>query len=129
MPTYPLKKLSELFEIERWWSPRPIEKFLTSDSDWINWIKIWDTKNVRKYIYQTEQKIIPEGVKRSRMVYEDDFILSNSMSFGRPYIMKTKWCIHDWWLVLRNKLKGQVDQDYLYYVLSSDYVLDRKSVV
>jgi type I restriction enzyme S subunit len=53
------------------------------------------------------------------MVYEGDFILSNSMSFGHPYIMKTTGCIHDGWLVLR---KPKVDSDYLFHILSSDFV-------
>ena len=56
------------------------------------------------------------------MVYEGDFILSNSMSFGRPYIMKTSGCIHDGWLVLH---QPKVDPDYLYYVLSSDLVFNQ----
>jgi type I restriction enzyme S subunit len=56
------------------------------------------------------------------MVYEGDFILSNSMSFGRPYIMKTTGCIHDGWLVLH---QPKVDPDYLYYVLSSDIVFSQ----
>jgi type I restriction enzyme, S subunit len=56
------------------------------------------------------------------MVYEGDFILSNSMSFGRPYIMKTKGCIHDGWLVLH---QPKVDPDYLYHVLSSDLVFNQ----
>jgi type I restriction enzyme S subunit len=55
------------------------------------------------------------------MVYEGDFILSNSMSFGRPYIMKTSGCIHDGWLVLRER-EPKINQDYLYYVLGSDLV-------
>ncbi len=113
------KKLSEICEIERGGSPRPIDDFLTDAPDGINWIKIGDTKNITKYITKTKEKIRPEGAKRSRMVYEGDFILSNSMSFGRPYIMKTSGCIHDGWLVLR---KPNVNQDYLYHVLGSDLV-------
>jgi len=116
------KKLEEVCDIERGGSPRPIDSFLTDAVDGINWIKIGDTKDVTKYIYRTEQKIKPEGAKRSRMVFEGDFILSNSMSFGRPYIMKTTGCIHDGWLVLR---KPSVDQDYLYYVLGSDLVFNQ----
>lgn len=113
-------KMGEIFAIERWWSPRPIQEFLTKESNWVNWIKIWDTKNVWKYIYETEEKIKPDWVKRSRMVYEWDFILSNSMSFWRPYIMKTSWCIHDWRLVIRpNNL---VDNEFLYYLLSSPFM-------
>ena len=116
------KKLSEICEIERGGSPRPIDSFLTNDPNGINWIKIGDTKNVAKYITKTEEKIRPEGAKRSRLVYEGDFILSNSMSFGRPYIMKTTGCIHDGWLVLR---KPKVNQDYLYHVLGSDLVFSQ----
>lgn len=113
-------KMGEVFIIERGWSPRPIDQFLTKESTWINWIKIWDTKNIVKYIHKTEEKIKPEWVKRSRMVYEWDFILSNSMSFWRPYIMKTTGCIHDWRLVIRpNEL---VDNNFLYHLLSSPFM-------
>lgn len=116
------KKLGEICEIERGGSPRPIQNFITSAPEGINWIKIGDATASGKYIYSTEEKIKPEGAKRSRLVYEGDFILSNSMSFGRPYIMKTTGCIHDGWLVLR---QPKVDPDYLYYVLSSDLIFDQ----
>jgi len=115
-----VRKLGEIFTIERGGSPRPIEEYITSDENGINWIKIGDTKDVVKYIYQTKEKIKPEGAKRSRMVYEDDFILSNSMSFGRPYIMKTQGCIHDGWLVIRKN--EMIDSNYLYLILSSSQV-------
>ena len=115
-----IKKLGEIFTIERGGSPRPIDDFITEDPNGINWIKIGDTKNVTKYILRTNEKIKPEGAKRSRMVYEDDFILSNSMSFGRPYIMKTTGCIHDGWLVIRKS--DTIDNNYLYYILSSPLV-------
>jgi len=117
-------ELGELYEIERGGSPRPIQKYLTKKDNGINWIKISDTKGVSKYILKTEEKIIPEGAKKSKMVYEGDFILSNSMSFGRPYIMKTTGCIHDGWLLLRAKFK-QVDQDFLYYILASEYIYEQ----
>ena len=122
MKGWETKTLGDICDIERGGSPRPIDAFITNDPDGINWIKIGDTKNVTKYITKTEQKIRPEGAKRSRMVYDGDFILSNSMSFGRPYIMKTAGCIHDGWLVLR---QPKIDQDYLYHVLSSDLVFDQ----
>jgi len=116
------KTLGEICDIERGGSPRPIQNFITNDPNGINWIKIGDATASGKYIYKTEEKIRPEGVKRSRMVYDGDFILSNSMSFGRPYIMKTTGCIHDGWLVLH---QPKVDPDYLYYVLSSDIVFSQ----
>jgi len=115
------KKLGEIFLIERGGSPRPIESFLTGGVNGINWIKIGDTKNVTKYIYTTKQKIKPEGLKKSRLVQEDDFILSNSMSFGRPYIMKTSGAIHDGWLVLRKKMPN-IDNNFFYYLLSSPLI-------
>ncbi len=118
--------LGELFHIERGGSPRPISDYLTKNEDGINWIKIGDTKGITKYIYKTEEKIRPEGLYKSRMVYEDDFILSNSMSFGRPYIMKTSGCIHDGWLVIRPN-KKIIDSNYLYYKLSSSFVYQQFS--
>jgi type I restriction enzyme S subunit len=55
------------------------------------------------------------------MVNDGDFLLSNSMSFGRPYIMRTSGCIHDGWLVLTD-YAGSLTQDYLYYLLGSKLV-------
>lgn len=119
-----IKKLGDIFQIERGGSPRPIEKFLTTDENGINWIKIGDTKNITKYIYKTEQKIKPSGLSKTRIVNDGDFILSNSMSFGRPYIMKTTGAIHDGWLVLRKKLPN-IDKDFFYYLLGSPVVFNQ----
>lgn len=120
-------RLGEIFTIERGGSPRPIEDFITNDENGINWIKIGDTKDVTKYIYKTKEKIKPDGAKRSRIVYEDDFLLSNSMSFGRPYIMKTTGCIHDGWLVIRKS--ETINNDYLYYILNSNSLYQQFSTL
>lgn len=93
--------LGEHSQIFRGGSPRPIQEFLTTSDTGVNWIKIGDVDADAKYITATEEKIIPEGVSRSRMVYEGDLILSNSMSYGRPYIMNIQGCIHDGWLVIQ----------------------------
>ena len=74
-----------------------------------------------KYIYSTKEKIKPEGLKKSRWVEENEFLLSNSMSFGRPYILKSNGCIHDGWLVLRDYQK-YLNIDFFFYALSSEYV-------
>ncbi len=95
----PMKSLGEVCTVERGGSPRPIAEFITDSDDGINWIKIGDADGTR-YISATAEKIIPEGVKKSRMVKAGDLILSNSMSFGHPYIVKIDGCIHDGWLVL-----------------------------
>ncbi|PPK60506.1 type I restriction enzyme S subunit [Malaciobacter marinus] len=115
------KTLSDVFSIERGGSPRPIKDYITEDEDGINWIKIGDTVKGGRYITSTAQKIKPSGLKKSRLVIEGDFIMSNSMSFGRPYIVKTKGAIHDGWLLMREKLED-MDKDYFYYLLSSNYM-------
>jgi len=111
--------LDEICDIARGGSPRPIKEFITDAADGVNWIKIGDATASNKYIYKTKQKIKREGIQRSRFVKAGDFLLSNSMSFGRPYIMKTSGCIHDGWLVLSDK-SGAFNQDYLYYFLGSN---------
>lgn len=111
-------KLGDACDIERGGSPRPINKFITEDKNGVNWIKIGDTSEDSMYITKTKQKIIPEGMKKSRYVQPGDFLLSNSMSFGRPYILKIDGCIHDGWLVLRDK-NNYFHKEYLYYSLSS----------
>jgi len=120
------KKLGEVCTIERGGSPRPITDFITNDSNGINWIKIGDTKEGSKYITSTKEKIKPEGVKKSRFVHKGDFILSNSMSFGRPYILDIDGCIHDGWLVIHDGKKF-FSKDYLYYLLASPIMYSRFS--
>ena len=110
-------KIGDVCTVERGGSPRPIDKFITDDPNGINWIKIGDATD-SMYITETAQKIIPEGMKKSRYVQPGDFLLSNSMSFGRPYILKIDGCIHDGWLVLRDN-GGVFDKRFLYYYLSS----------
>jgi type I restriction enzyme S subunit len=112
--------LGDVCIVERGSSPRPIKNFFTTSPDGVNWIKIGDTKEGEKYVYTTAQKITPQGAKQSRYVKENDFILTNSMSFGRPYIMKTSGYIHDGWFVLR--LNKTLNLDYFYYLLASNYV-------
>ena len=110
--------------IVRGGSPRPIQNFLTTNSDGINWIKIGDVKPEDKYIVSTEEKIIPGGKSRSREVHKGDFILSNSMSFGRPYILQIDGCIHDGWLAIQN-YQDTFDTDFLYYLLGSDEIFQQ----
>jgi type I restriction enzyme S subunit len=114
------RTLDQVCTVERGSSPRPINEYFTNKPDGVNWIKIGDTEEGGKYVYSTAQKITPEGAKQSRFVKEGDFILTNSMSFGRPYIMKTSGYIHDGWFVLR--LNVAIDTDYFYYLLSSSII-------
>ena len=118
-----LKPLSELILIERGGSPRPIEKYITDSPDGVNWIKIGDATEGSIYITQTKEKIIREGTRKSRYVQPRDFLLSNSMSFGRPYILTIDGYIHDGWLVLRDN-DEIFNKMFLHTLLSSDYAME-----
>ena len=113
-------RLGNICEIARGGSPRPIKDFLTDAPNGINWIKIGDSDKGGKYINSTKEKIRPEGVAKSRIVHTGDFLLTNSMSFGRPYILNVDGCIHDGWLVLSGYQKAY-NKDFLYYMLSSRF--------
>ena len=117
------KALGETCIVERGSSPRPIKKYITDDKNGVNWIKIGDTKNIDKYLYKTKEKITKKGAEKSRYVKEDDFILSNSMSFGKPYIMKTEGYIHDGWFVLR--LPQNINTEFFWYLLASPYTMNQ----
>jgi type I restriction enzyme S subunit len=55
---------------------------------------------------------------KSRLVHPGDFLLSNSMSFGRPYISKIDGCIHDGWLAISD-FSASFIPDFLYHLLRS----------
>lgn len=113
-------KFGAIAGIERGGSPRPIQAYITNDADGINWIKIGDTDIGGKYIERSSEKIKKEGLKKTRMVYPGDFLLTNSMSFGRPYITKIEGCIHDGWLRIAPPLS--LNKDYLFIFLSSSFI-------
>ena len=113
--------INDFIKIKRGASPRPIESYLTINTDGVNWIKIGDAPRYGKYIESTKERIAPSGANRSVMVFPDDFLLSNSMSFGRPYILKVKGCIHDGWLRLYD-FQEKADKDFLFYLLSTQNV-------
>lgn len=118
MNGWPQVSLCDVFEIARGGSPRPIDDYITDDPGGINWIMIGDASEGSKYITSTKKRIRPEGVQRSRIVKSGDFLLTNSMSFGKPYILRIPGCIHDGWLVLSPR-RDDVDPDFFYHLLGS----------
>jgi type I restriction enzyme S subunit len=116
--------LGDVLEISRGGSPRPIDAYFTEAPDGLNWIKIGDVRPDAKYIERTEQRISPSGLSKTRAVHPGDLLLSNSMSYGRPYILKIDGCIHDGWLLLSDK-NERCDPEFLYYVLRSDVVQEQ----
>lgn len=117
----PRVKLGDVATIVRGASPRPIQSFFYSAADGVPWIKIGDVPVGGKYITRTSQYVTAAGAAKSRRVRPGDFVLSNSMSFGRPYISKIDGYIHDGWLAISNFEESFVS-DYLYYLLRSSPV-------
>ncbi|WP_344067492.1 restriction endonuclease subunit S [Nostocoides vanveenii] len=102
-------------------SPRPIHAFLTDAPDGVPWIKIGDVPVNGKYVAGTAERVTPGGASKSRRVFPGDFVLSNSMSFGRPYISAIEGCIHDGWLAISD-FQERFEPDYLYYLLRSEAI-------
>lgn len=115
------KSFRDLVKLQRGSSPRPIVKYITKSEDGVNWIKIGDTKSNDMYIYTTEEKITKEGAEKSRKVSIGEIILSNSMSYGKPYILKIDGYIHDGWFVIR-KFENDFNKDYLLQLLGSELI-------
>ncbi|MDQ3484686.1 MAG: restriction endonuclease subunit S, partial [Actinomycetota bacterium] len=101
----------------------PIQSFMCAADEGLPWIKIGDVPADGKFITRTAQHVSPKGAAKSRRVRPGDFVLSNSMSLGRPYISKIEGCIHDGWLVLSD-YDASFDSDYLYYLLRSGPIQD-----
>ena len=118
------RKFSELVQIERGGSPRPIGDFITDAPNGLNWVKIGDAPTQGNYITKTAEKIRPEGLSKTREVHPGDLILSNSMSFGKPYIMGIDGCIHDGWLLIRNTY-GVFDLTFLCHLLGTPQMLSQ----
>ena len=118
------RKFSELVQIERGGSPRPIDDFITDAPNGLNWVKIGDAPAQGNYITKTAEKIRPEGLSKTREVHPGDLILSNSMSFGKPYIMGIDGCIHDGWLLIRNTY-GVFDLTFLCHLLGTPQMLSQ----
>lgn len=113
-----------MVQIERGGSPRPIDDFITDAPNGLNWVKIGDAPTQGNYITKTAEKIRPEGLSKTREVHPGDLILSNSMSFGKPYIMGIDGCIHDGWLLIRNTY-GVFDLTFLCHLLGTPQMLSQ----
>lgn len=100
-----VKRLEEVVKIVRGASPRPIDDFLSNEG--MPWIKISDaTATINRFITETKQFIISEGISKSRFLEKDTLILSNSASPAIPRITKIKSCVHDGWLIIDNYSHG-----------------------
>ena len=117
------EEFGKVATIQRGASPRPIQNYITDNENGVPWIKIGDTKAGSKYVINTAQKITPDGAKKSRVLKKGDFIISNSMSYGRPYILGISGAIHDGWASISN-FESTLNSDFLYHYLTSKIVQD-----
>ncbi len=122
------RKFGDTVIIERGGSPRPIDAYITNDENGLNWVKIGDAPEQGNYITKTAEKIRLEGLKKTREVHPGDFILSNSMSFGRLYIMAIDGYIHDGWLLIRDEGK-KYDLKFLCQMLGTSQMLAQYKVM
>ncbi len=112
--------------IRRGASPRPIKQYVTEEENGVNWIKIGDT-DTGKYITSVKEKITQKGADNSVFVEKGTLLLSNSMSFGRPYILNVDGCIHDGWLAITPS--DCFNKEYLYYaLLASKWYFEQAAV-
>lgn len=119
--SYSTDKLGSLMTVVRGASPRPIKKYMATAEEGVHWIKIGDVGVGGKFITDTAEYVTQEGADKSRLLKRGSFVLSNSMSFGRPYILDIDGCIHDGWLAL-SEYEETFNRDFLYYLLRSDQV-------
>ena len=118
------RNFADVVQIERGGSPRPIDDYITDSQNGLNWVKIGDAPAQGHYITKTAEKIRPEGLSKTREVHPGDLILSNSMSFGKPYIMGIDGCIHDGWLLIRDT-NSTFDLTFLCHLLGTPQMLDQ----
>ncbi|MDQ0340523.1 type I restriction enzyme S subunit [Caldalkalibacillus uzonensis] len=121
-------RLDDITLIRRGASPRPIKSFITEDENGVPWIKIGDAEKSNKYITSTKEKITKEGAKKSVYLTSGSLIMSNSMSFGKAYILGINGCIHDGWLSFQ-VFKKYVNNEWLLYFLNGSFKQFEKKAV
>lgn len=114
----PKVKLRDVCEISRGGSPRPIQNYKTRKEGGVPWVMIGDAKDAYKHIEETKEFIINDGVQRSRMVKSGDLIMSNSMTVGKPFVLRIDGCIHDGWLLLKPD-NDKLGKEFLFYLLNT----------
>jgi len=93
-------KLSDLCEVKRGASPRPINNYMGGT---VPWFKIGDaTKSESPFIFETVELVTEDGARQSVSLEPLSLILSNSATCGIPFFTGLHGCIHDGWLCFKN---------------------------
>lgn len=108
-----VKPLSELCQLGRGASPRPINDYMNGE---VPWVKIADaTAAGGPFLFETKEKVKKEGAEKSVAVSPGDLILSNSATCGVPMFVELHGCIHDGWLYFKNL--RSISKLYLFHIL------------
>ena len=106
-----VSKLSDRVEIRRGGSPRPIKDYISTEG--YPWTKIADaTAQDSPFLFQTKERIRPEGLAKTVKLRSGSLILSNSATPGLPRFLQLEACIHDGWLYFPKI--GKLSQEFLY---------------
>ena len=106
---------SDIAEIGRGSSPRPISDQRYFENGSIPWIKIADATSSKIYIHTTKEHVNDYGASFSRKLPAGSLILAASGTLGFPMFLAVEGCIHDGWLYFSNFEKKY--SKYIYYVL------------
>ena len=106
---------SDIAEIGRGSSPRPISDQRYFENGSIPWIKIADATSSKIYIHTTKEHVNDYGASFSRKLPAGSLILAASGTLGFPMFLAVEGCIHDGWLYFSNFEKKH--SKYIYYVL------------
>lgn len=111
-------RMENLMRIRRGGSPRPIEKYLGGD---INWIKIGDgTKGSDIYLESCDVKITRDGLSKTVFLKKGSLIFANcGVSLGFARILKIDGCIHDGWLSFDDIDEIKLDKLFLLKAINS----------
>jgi type I restriction enzyme S subunit len=110
--------MKDLMIIQRGGSPRPIKNFLGGIYPWI---KIGDaTKGDDIYLHFTKEKIIEEGLSKTRLLPKGSLIFANcGVSLGFARIIQFEGCIHDGWLAFSEFDEMKINKIFILKALNS----------
>ena len=113
-----LPTLSQLAEIRRGASPRPIRDPKWFSDEGPGWVRIADVTRSDRFLRRTDQALSSLGESKSVPVVPGDLIMSICATIGKPIILDMDACIHDGFVVFRH-LRTEVRRDFLYYQLQA----------
>ncbi len=112
-----IKKISDICNIRRGASPRPINDKRFFSNSGPGWIRIADVTPVYKYLKKTTQYLSELGASKSVRVMKGDLIMSICATIGKPVIIDMDACIHDGFVLFSGIKEKEILMEYLFYVL------------